>query len=578
MRKIVFAFLVCVLFLCADVFAQEIKRFYPGVYTPIDEPTVYDSYTPMQEPIVYDLPRTSDVEKNATGIGESRSNKTADTADVDVVIAETNYDSDSQTIENTSNTQKKADDFDYPSKEEYQEFNSPPVEKTATIEKTPANKETKDFHYSPVEKTTESITSSFGNTEKQGEENNAVINIDFDDDFDAIFQGASDVTVEEQNISIGTTTPPNNGLDAVVAKVTNNDTFPIRFSGHLEAEAGFGVVFLDPDQNMNPTFSGYFNFNNNFNISARPHKSISVRGSIRTIFPSFTFDLSELYVDVLLFDRMYLTIGRKSTSWGYTRLFGSRKIVDDYLLKDNPDARDPRLFPNVLYDSGNYYTAMFRLPLWTGTISALAMYPISSTWPQNINYKDLSYAFSVEMVFLKTSFNLFARFFERPVNLVEVRPHLYGLEVKRTILGVDFYLQGMMQGKYISQMGNINGYDVFVGTTGIYRYWDLKNGMRIGGNFEYQYAFLPHNYEKHINQIKFSGGISRMGKKNKMKIAVDLEHSFATRAGYVNLGWQYSDVFPFANWNIAAKMEYGRKYTPLPRITVGTSLNFNINY
>lgn len=542
MIKNTFAFFCCI-FLCANVTSQEIKRFNPGQYTPIIEPIVYDAYVQMEEPAVYDLPKINDGEENTIVKTEEQiSQQTDATKDEPMLPPITEEPKKTEvplTTEKSKDIEVKHDDRDA----------------VAEGKQNVAGKNT-------------------------GEENNAVINIepDFFTDFDYMFDNASDVTVEEQNIASKSNVPSNNGLDAVIAKVTNNDTFPIRFSGKLESEAGLGISFLDPDYDRKPNFGGYFNFKNYLHISARPHKSISIRGSIRTLFPSFRLDLYQLYVDALLFDKVYLTIGRKDTSWGYTRLFGSNKIVDEVLLENNPDARDVRLIPNVLFDSSNYYSAMVRIPLWTGTLTAMAMYPISGTWPNKITYKDLSYAFSAEMIFLKTSFNLFARFFERTETIKDIRPHLYGLEVKRTILGVDFYLQGMMQAKHISQMGNIKGYDVFVATTGIYRYWDLKDGHRIGGNFEYQYAFLPHNYEMHINQIKFSGAISRMGKNHKIKLAVSMEHNFARKNGYVDLGWQYSDIFPFANWNIATKVEYGGKFADIPKITLGTSINFNFNY
>ena len=137
-------------------------------------------------------------------------------------------------------------------------------------------------------------------------------------DFDLLFEDAEDsdavITTEE------------NTKGTVVAKI-GDVSIPLRWSGYMESSLGGGGV----RENRTNEYSAYFAFQNYLYLNARPDKTLSLYASLVTTLPSSSkvFSISEMYFTYLLFDSVFISAGRKDTSWGYVRLIGTVDDTDD---------------------------------------------------------------------------------------------------------------------------------------------------------------------------------------------------------------------------------------------------------
>ncbi|EID83951.1 hypothetical protein MSI_26450 [Treponema sp. JC4] len=215
----------------------------------------------------------------------------------------------------------------------------------------------------------------------------------FDEDFDAMFEDAQDTTavvVQEP--------------EKPVKK--SDGTFPLKFSGHLDSEFGVGYIYHEgygTTEAVNKP-NGYFTFTNYLYLSARPNPWSTIHGTFAIGFPSYTYGINECYFDYIINNMVYITAGKKSTTWGYTRLFTVSSNANDMKTRDYDAIKAQNT--NILSDSGSGTTFMLRVPFWTGTITGLCLYNGSNTQP---SFEDMKFAGSIEIVVAKISMNLFAR-------------------------------------------------------------------------------------------------------------------------------------------------------------------------
>ena len=132
--------------------------------------------------------------------------------------------------------------------------------------------------------------------------------ISLDDEFDSLFEDSVDVEEpvqseekkEKHTITIG----------------TDNFKIPLRFSGHLEAECGLGYVNEDGSSSA----TGGLKFKNDLNFNTRIDKTLAIKATMRTESGSWQFSVYEMYFDYVLLSHLYITAGKKNTSWGNIRI------------------------------------------------------------------------------------------------------------------------------------------------------------------------------------------------------------------------------------------------------------------
>lgn len=397
------------------------------------------------------------------------------------------------------------------------------------------------------------------------------------DDFDSLFDNVADVTVEEQNAIVITQTP--------IAPASESQN-GIKFFDALSSEAGVGAIIKS--QSLDPAF--FAQFANTFGFHINTDSMFSVHGSLHTSFPDFKLSIPMLYFDMLVLTRLYVTIGIKTNTWGYTRLFSSdavkNKILDKEDKKENDEYGNPisekeadvTLMPNVLYDSGKYFSLFFHLPFNLVDFSATVMYPFineSSRDFSTIKPKNLAYAGSVETTILKTSINLFFRTYSSEAENSQI-PHALGIEAKSTVLDTDVY------GQFISRMGEISlaekpHYDMFTGILGVYKYWESKTDRLYGANIEYQYAYLPLDPNHHRNRLRAYIGATRIGSKRNLRPGIEIYHDFTGTEGYIKLGLIVLNVMPSTQWKNGIQIDYGG-INNSPKVTIASSLAINFDF
>lgn len=396
---------------------------------------------------------------------------------------------------------------------------------------------------------------------------------EFDTDFDAMFEDAEDTEAVKTEEPQGP------------SKVSDG-TFPLTLSGHLDSDFGLGYIYQQDVDDTNK-MSGYFTFNNYIYMNARPSPLSTIHGTLGISFPGYTLGLNECYFDYIILNKVYFTAGKKATTWGYPRLLtvSSNATSDKKEEFKNIGAENT----NILYDSGSGTTLMFRLPVWTGTITGIAIYTGGSTSP---SFDDMKFAGSVELVFGKTSVNLFAR--KETKGDGESKGPLFGLEEKRTIFGADIYGQELARfdtDKKFEQIfkGHINRTTIqqLVFTGGLYKWWDAKDPA-VGFNIEYQgtcsISAEGEEYKGYsiVHRVSFDGGVKRLGPNHNIKIGLELNHNISDKSGYIKPGVIVSGALPNCDWNTGLKWYYGKTGdTELPKSgkwELGTYLTLALNY
>ena len=397
----------------------------------------------------------------------------------------------------------------------------------------------------------------------------------FDEDFDSLFEEASDTEAV-------TSTAEN------APSVTQNLTFPLRFSGHLDSDFGGGYVY---QKNSDDDFTGYFTFNSYLYMNARPTPDTAVKGTIGISFPNYDLGLSEFYFDYIIKSKVYFTAGKKATTWGYPRLL----TVSSNATKDEKEdfEKVSSVNTNILSDSQSGTSFMVRFPLFTGTVSGIALYKGGDTQP---SLSEMIFAGSVEMVFFKTSINLFGRGGKNEKDLSgNYAGPLIGLEAKRTFFGADVYTQTLNRFDTNQKFKDTFSGDftratlrqtVFTG--GLYKWWDSKDPA-VGFNIEYQFSCLMESggTEKVSDydishRLAFDGGVKRLGPKHNIKVGMEVNHSLSDSSGYLKPGFKVSGIFPNCDWTSGVKWYYGKygkdELNFVGRWEVGSYLSLALNY
>ncbi|MBQ0052080.1 MAG: hypothetical protein KBT11_08470 [Treponema sp.] len=448
-----------------------------------------------------------------------------------------------------------------------------------------------------------------------------------DDSLDDLFSDASDVdeaVITEKEKSANDFT-----LNVGSLKL------PFEFSGDLKAEVGGAYIWSDGNNDTKV----YFDLQNKINFATRPDKYLALKGSFKTSMPDTSdveedgqnhyFYLYELYFDYLMLNRIYITAGKKEINWGNVRLFTN---TDDY--EDDEDA----LYTNVLKDSRNDISGNIRIPIGPLTLTGVVMFKDSIDDP---SWTELSFAGNAELIFLNTCFNLFFRTFPERSGKTpdQYKNPIAGVELKRTVLGFDFYAQEMARVSFDRRFRDIlkpsfyepESFNSFVTTAGFYRLYTEKIPY-FGFNFEFQNIYYPndtykrtfyvdpkkkaalsdyygewvwanengvamdgeevitdpangaqllHKKGEFVNRFAFSMGLSKLGRDKNVKVGLQWNHDITNKTGFVKPGVIFSRIMPHCDWNVGVKYEYGDKFYDkynIGKFTMGTYLKIKLDY
>lgn len=418
----------------------------------------------------------------------------------------------------------------------------------------------------------------------QEEENSDFDDVEDVDDLDAFFNDSEDVDLDEIENNQDKNSK-NETEKAGTTAIVQNISKAIKFSGHITADVGFAAMI--DKEGFTP--GGYLNFKNYLYIDVSPVDIFKIHGSLYTAFTtpynssSFKLELNDLYFDYFLLNRLYISAGKKSETWGFTRLFNNTDYYGtgtDYTKRNGPQ------YTNIMADSKNYASVQLKYPWNYGNLSFTGMYNYAGIGNNvNLSNANMIYAVASDFVFWHTNLNLFARFYgENPDSEVTKHP-MFGLEIKRTIAGFDVYGQGIAMVKDFAKLNNGDGYDFITGTAGFYRLWN-KSMPEFGVNFEYQvayqkeiiekgpYAYTPAN--KYTHRTALEAGI-KLGQKKNHKIGLEWNHNYTEMKGQVGLNYKIAGLLPCVQINNAALLYYGSDLST-PDFKFVTALSFDAKY
>lgn len=388
-----------------------------------------------------------------------------------------------------------------------------------------------------------------------------------DMDLDDMFDNSNDV-----NEAVESNVPDNSFSESSFFK-------SLTFTGQFKAEFGvYGTYSYTDDFDA----GGILLLENTLQLSARASKDLGIYGSVYTALSNkFTIELKTLYFDYLMLDSVYVTAGKKSVNWGYPRLFGDGSLYGDGLNSYGIPYAGP-LYTNILNVSDNHVIFQACYPWSTGSFTGITFYDIRNIATKtSLDY--LSYAASLEFTLAHTLCNVFGRMYGKgEVEQAEVEDHkihpVIGLEMKRTILGMDWYTQAQIRVENYDEF-NKEGLDYIISTTGFYKIWDSFD-PNIGLVMEYQYVYDPVNKtesQNHSHKIAVETGLKRIGKNKNFKIGLDWGHNFSNNSGTFATAFYISDLFPHANWKNIVGLSYGATMET-PKVMLGSVVSVSMGY
>ncbi len=421
------------------------------------------------------------------------------------------------------------------------------------------------------------------------------------EDFDYLFEDSQDINLDNGEKPKVAESPKK---ETTVKKVTDAVSKVIKLSGHLTADVGYGAKNETYNPNATATSTtttttttteedtfeseGYLDFENYLYFDATPSELFKIHGSFYTAFKtpygsnSFSFDLKTIYLDYFLFDRIYISAGKKSESWGNTRIFNK----SDYYGTSGYTKRNGPIYTNILTDASNHASVQIKIPWTYGNLNFIGMYDYTSKITSK-KFKDhMSYAFSSDVVLWHTNINFFTRFYgNNEEDSVKKHP-LFGLEAKKTIFGFDIYAQGIASVKDFSLLNKASeGYDFLVWTGGFYRLWS-KSNFEFGINLEYQgvnqaaeitegfYVYAPS--EQYTHRLAIEAG-SKFGPNKNHKVGLAWNYNLTEKKGQIALNYKIAGLFPYVQLENAAVWYYGSDLTQTD-FKLLIALSFDANY
>lgn len=407
---------------------------------------------------------------------------------------------------------------------------------------------------------------------------------EIEDSFDSIF--------EEEN-----------DIETPLVTITNSSSSEkkdiITFSGKLSSDLGFAYIYNpladETDLNLNGTPKNkihntgmVFTLTNDFYINARPSDIFNIKADIKTTFKDkFELSLNELYFTYNPYSFLYISAGKKATTWGNVKLL--KKIPAFVFPTENPEKTETHsseMNTNILNDISNKLTFQIVVPWSTGSFTFLSLYDYSNI-KSDFSYDDMSafginnfsFAASLEQTLFHTNINLFARLYDGRDSETKTLKENYinpivGIELKKTVADFDFYVQNLLRivDSYDSEATSSFEKEVF--TFGMYNQKPF-NGYTLGINTEYQYQLeLFDDKSEHI--IAILGGISDFGPSKGLKIGANWNHKINEESGDVGLIFQVSKLIPYVTVKTGVKTEYNDE--GISKVSSGVTFSLSGNY
>lgn len=373
------------------------------------------------------------------------------------------------------------------------------------------------------------------------------------EDLDSLFEDAADLEEAVQSATLETETT-NESKPAAAAP---SPYYGIRLNGNLEAAMGYGLAYSTItgfDQ------SGYLSFDNHFYAKSKPNDAVYIFADVRVFLMQANpgLQLYQIYFDYNLWNKVFITVGKKSIGWGQCRLFDSNTVLGGTL--------------------GSTILGSVRVPVKSANLTAVAMYggtiklpdadtidinPIAGT---GVNKADLHYAAQMEGILWNTLVAFNAHQYHPAKTTYSTRA---GLDLKHTFFGYDCYTHTDTALKISSNM-NKNSWSHVRTIAGFYRKWDSPNlGFNIEGRHIYTFASGKNTFEIG-EQFGWNGFWG-----NRIAIAFVGYHNITAGTGYVTPGFVLKNVFPSANLNTGLTVDY----TPQGvAFTLGTKLTLSVDY
>ena len=358
-------------------------------------------------------------------------------------------------------------------------------------------------------------------------------------DFDSLFEDVEDVEAIVEEIPV----------QKESTEKTKTDT--LSFSGAFSADM---AVFAQYPKNP-AYFGGGLQFKNELSFLAKASAALTLQGSLLTNEKIITdtvdaIELSSLYFDYLMFNRLLLTAGKKSYSWGNTLYFESNVLEE-------------------LEKFSEHLSVQFVLPLSPFTLSFLGMY--NERVGESMDPYLLDFAGSIEASLWQTNIKAFSRYWSN-TSTGSVKKIVFGFEWKRDILGLDFYQQAL----YYSDLKDLVDFkpEKIQLISGLSQFWEgqYKTALLI------EHKWLWNNLEEvNVHTIAFNAGISRL-LQGRLKIGLQVEHNFAKHSGNINLlavlpGSRYG--FPHADLQFGIPLDYDRDANIDLKLGLNLALSFS---
>ena len=367
------------------------------------------------------------------------------------------------------------------------------------------------------------------------------------DDFDSLFDEASDmeqVVVSEEQ-----------------APSALNSFFQpsgIRLSGHVDAGIGYGMIFNDwkPDQ------TGYLNFENYLYLRAQPSETVNLYADFYTGLISWSpsLNLSAIYIDYNLWNKIFFSVGKKGLSWTSMKLFDGNTIVGG--------AGSSTILGTVNIPRGK--VNMTFVGMLNGSLPDKKDEFIDQSFSTNVSLLNIHYAALMESVLFGTLISLQAHQYHPEA---QAFPTYAALELKRTIWGFDVYAHGDTNFRISRDFGK-NSFTQYRGIGGFYRKWDsAKTNYEYGINIEcrhiYDFASKSHSFElgEELGWNKLLG--------NHLGIGLSGYHNIFGKSGYITPAFVIKNYFPNANLNTGLTINYGPQNI---NFVLGTTLSLSLDY
>mgnify|MGYP000926521221 CR=1 FL=1 len=353
-------------------------------------------------------------------------------------------------------------------------------------------------------------------------------------DFDSLFEDVQDVEAIVEKIPV----------QKESTEKTKTDT--LSFSGTFSADM---AVFAQYPKNP-AYFGGGLQFQNELSFLAKASAALTLQGSLLTNEKIVTdgvnaITLTTLYFNYLMLNRLLLTAGKKSYSWGNTLYFESNVLEE-------------------LEKFSEHLSVQLVLPLSPFTLSFLGMYNGSVGETMNPSLFDL--AASIEASLWQTNIKAFSRYWSN-TSTGSVKKIVFGFEWKRDILGLDFYQQAL----YYSDLRDIVDFkpEKIQLISGLSQFWEGQYKTALLIEHKWKHNFLNDNDEQ---VIALNAGISRL-LQGRLKLGLQAEHNFAKYSGNINLlavlpGSRYG--FPHADLQFGIPLDYDKD------ANINLKLGFNL--